>query len=198
MTTDLTAPLLDIVKRAGENKLEGLATKVKRRFVNCSDEILLVCDCSGSMDDLIGSADLTKWDHLKIAVKDVLLLYPKIRLIAFASFVREVKTVDDLPVPAGGTGLARALKAAMRHRPRKTIIISDGLPDDEEEAIQVAGQLTGSIDTIYCGPDSHPAVEFLRKLAHDTGGIQVVWDGYKATLSSAVRGLLAAPTQPHP
>ncbi len=188
MSAEVTSPLRDIIKRAAERQVEGPAGKMKQRFVDASDEIVAVCDCSGSMSDLIGSQNMTKWDHLKIALKDVLLLYPKIRIVAFASYAREVK-LNDVPFPAGGTDLGGGLEAAIRFRPRKTIVISDGLPDNEQYALEAAEQLTGAIDTIYCGPDSHPAIDFLRQLSRDTGGVQVTWDGYK-TLSSAVRGLL--------
>lgn len=190
MSTELASPLADIIKRAASAPVEGAAAKMKQRFTNCTAEIVVLADVSGSMSDVIGSSGLPKWQHLAIALKDVLTLHPKIRLVAFHSYPVELKNPAELPEPAGGTALDEALKMAAKYKPRKTIIISDGLPDDGKAALDAADKMTGQIDTIYCGPDSHPAVEWLKKLSRSTGGIQVVWDGYKQQLTSAVRGLL--------
>jgi len=193
MPQELLAPLQEVIRRAAESKVEGPATKLRARFESASNEIVLLADCSGSMNDLIGSLGMTKAEHLQIALKDVLALYPKIRLIAFHSYAKEIATAAELPKPTGGTNLARALEMAGRHKPRKTIVISDGLPDNQETALKAAEAITGAIDTIYCGPDQHPAVEFLNRLSRQTGGKQVTWDGYRGEISTAIRGLLAAP-----
>jgi hypothetical protein len=92
----------------------------------------------------------------------------------------------------GGTNLAGALEVAARRKPRKTIVISDGLPDSEIAALEAAERMTGAIDTIYCGPDEHPAVQFLQKLSRQTGGREVTWDG-RHEISGIIRGLLPAP-----
>lgn len=196
MSKELSAPLRDIVRRAAENRVEGPASRIRARFEGASDNILVVADCSGSMDEPIGALTLSKYEHLKLALSDVLRHHPKIRIIAFSYMAKEV-TPDLLPHPCGGTDLAGALTYAAKFTPRKTVVISDGLPDDERAALEAAQTLTGSIDTIYCGPDGHPALDFLRQLSRDTGGTSVQWDGYRE-ISTMIRGLLPAPSSLEP
>lgn len=191
MSNELASPIRNAIKRAAENKVEGPAAKIKRRMTEATDEILVVADCSGSMNESIGGSDLSKYEHLRIALKDVFKYHPRVRIIAFNYRVVEV-TAKNLPGPDGGTNLAGALDFAAQFKPRKTIIISDGLPDSEAAATSAADRLTGIIDTIYCGPDGHPAITFLRSLSRETGGVSVQWDGY-TQVSTVIRGLLPAP-----
>ena len=92
--------------------------------------------------------------------------------------------------------MGNALKLAATLKPRKTIVISDGQPTDNEAAIlDVAARMTGAIDTIYCGPENnYRPIEFLKRLAKDTGGIQTTWTGYRE-LSGVIRGMLPAPSK---
>ena len=151
------------------------------------------------MADFVGSSNMSKMQHLAIALKDVLQRFPQIRIVPFASMVKEIKDPKDLPSPddvnnnlGGGTDLAAALNFIQKHKPRRTIIISDGLPNSEIHAQQAADQITGGIDTIYCGPDEHPAVKFLAGLAKSAGGASYVWNGY-TELGATLRKLLPAP-----
>jgi Mg-chelatase subunit ChlD len=190
MSTELTSPLASIIKKAAAQPVaEETVAKLKRRFANCSDEVVVLLDNSGSMLDFIGGAKMRKCDHLRIAVEDVLKAYPKVRLFTFDSSVREIGSVKAIREPMGGTDLAGALDAAAGLKPRKTIIVSDGLPDDQHAAELAADLVTGSIDTIYCGPDAHPAAQFLAKLARAAGGVSFSWDGFKP-LGDRIRGLL--------
>jgi Mg-chelatase subunit ChlD len=192
MSSELQSPLKSIIQKLAAKDIEGPAAKMQRRFTECSSEVVVLLDTSSSMGDLIGSQNLSKFEHLAIALDDVLQFWPKVRLVAFGNTVQVVSNPKKLPYPCGGTPLAQALVLAARWKPRKTIVISDGLPDREDLALEAAEELTGSIDTIYCGPDSHPAVEFLRSLTRQTGGVSMEWDGYKTSISSAIKGLLAA------
>lgn len=156
-----------------------------------------MCDCSGSMEDPIGSLNLSKFDHLMIALRDIYQTYPKIRVVAFSSRAKVLPEGAYPPHPracslGGGTNLAEGLLAVEKFKPRKTIVISDGIPDSEDQALQAAQQITGAIDTIYCGPDSHPAIQFLHQLARSTGGMSATWDGFRE-LSGAIKGFLPAP-----
>jgi hypothetical protein len=93
----------------------------------------------------------------------------------------------------GGTDLGKAIELASTFRPKKTIIISDGLPDSEVEASAAVDRITGEVDTIYCGPDSDPAIGFLRSLSRRGGGVHITWDGYRhKQLTPVVMGLLTA------
>lgn len=190
MATELYLPLQDIIKRAAESKAEGPASQIKKRFDNVTETTVLLADCSGSMLDLVGNSNLRKCEHLAIAIDDVLKYFPKIRIVGFNFVAREVKSPKHLPTPAGGTDLGGALDYIQPWRPKKTIVVSDGMPDSEEEALEAAQRVSGAIDTIYCGPDGHPAVAFLRSLARQSAGrAHVVWEGYRQ-ISSCIRGLL--------
>ena len=193
MTTEISSPFADIVARMAKQKVTGPVEKFRQRFKDATDVEIVVCDVSVSMTDFIGSAGMSKYDHLKIALSDVLAGNPSIRMVAFSNTVKEFKTLRDMPAATGcSTDLASALKYVAKLKPRKTIIISDGLPDDAAKATAAAAELTGIVDCIYCGPEAHPAVLFLQGLARDNGGTQVTWDGYRP-LGPMVRGLLPAP-----
>ena len=196
--TELSAPLAEIVRRASERTVEGPAAKLKLRFANASDEIIVLCDCSGSMADRLGDLTTSKWEHLRITLEDILKTHPKIRVIAFASDA-ELASGASLPTPCGGTDLARGLQLAGQFKPRKTIVISDGMPDSKEHARAAADAMTGAIDTIYCGPDGETeAIGFLRSLARSTGGCHVTWAGYRSPLGPGIRALLPPPVASPP
>lgn len=191
MSTEIVSPLADIIRRAAESKIEGPFAKLKKRMADATNEIVVLADTSDSMDERVGNLNMRKCEHLVIALKDVLQYYPKIRIISFGTLVKEVDHPDHLPAPSGGTPLAKALVLAQKFRPRKTIIISDGCPDNQITAKTEADKLTGVIDSVYCGPENHPAADFLESLCKDAGGTRFTWDGYRGEISSVIRGLLA-------
>ena len=199
MTNELWSPLADVIRKAAQSTVEGPAARLKKRFENAGPDRAVLCDCSGSMADLVGSSGLSKYQHMVIALKDVLQSDPKIRLVAFASRAKAIPSPEELPNPmiggalGSGTNLGDALLLAARWKPRRTIVISDGLPDSEDYALQAVDKLTGAVDTIYCGPDAHPAIQFLRKLSRSAGGSSYRWDGYPHELTTIIRGLLPAP-----
>jgi hypothetical protein len=195
MGSDLSAPLLQVIRKLQQTPTKGEASRIKRRFANATDAVAVVCDVSPSMLDTIGSYDLRKWDQLRIALADVYLGFPGIHVIAFGSYVRKIAALAELPAGGalgGSTNMAAAIQAAAELKPRKTIIISDGLPDSTTLAQQEAEAMTGAISAIYCGPEGHPGAEFLYGLARMSGGRGVVWEGREA-LTGVVRNLLAAP-----
>jgi hypothetical protein len=199
MSDEVASLLRRIIERLAKTDIkDGPAAQVRKRYTNASDVIAVLCDCSGSMTDLVGSSGISKFHHLQIALEDLQHGFPKIRLIAFGSTAKEFKTAKEIPDPhrtaplGHGTNLTAALEMAARLKPRKTIIISDGLPDESQGPIDIADTMTGSIEAIYCGPDGHPALAFLRSLCHSTGGSAVAWDG-RGEISGVIRLMLPAP-----
>ncbi len=197
MSTSLSSVLRDIVKKAATAPTNATTNeelaKLRKRFDNCSDAVVVLADCSGSMSDLIGRTDIRKIDHLRIALTDLLQAHPKIVLIAFGSYPKVLRGVDDLPDYfhlMGSTGLTEAIEMAIPMKPRRTIIITDGCPDDATGSTAAIDDLTGRIDTVYCGPDGHPAVDFLLSLARKGAGRHMTFDGCHE-LSPMIRGLLA-------
>lgn len=229
MSTEVTSTLAELIKRAAtQPAVEGPAAKLRKRFEGCTDTVAVLLDVSSSMSDRVCSqspnlpgspavSQMTKWDHLQYALKDVVASGHKgLRLIYFGCRVAPVpkhrwqpdicanckvaKSEDNqseqciaaLPPPGGGTPLDLAIEEAAKLRPRKTIIISDGLPDDPEACMEMIETVSGSVDTIYCGPDADPAVQFLRSLARAGAGTAATWNGNRE-LSQTIRGLLPAP-----
>lgn len=174
MSKALTNPLAGIVAAATKTlpAKTGQTERIRRRLEASSDVTVILADVSSSMADQAGGA--RKIDILRDALN---ALPNDCRLVSFASMPRDVASAADLPVPAGGTALDRALDHAAKYRPRRTIVISDGEPDNEADAEAAAQRLSGTIDVIYCGPDSNRrAIDFLRRLARGTGGSVIVHD----------------------
>ena len=217
MTNEISSPLLNVIANALKSQPVGPAAKLKQRFDNAGSDVIALCDVSGSMWDYVGSTGTSKFDHLVAALKDVVQGFPKLLIVAFASTAAEtsVRGFEEeqrikhshilanpqkawCPAPfdclGGGTNMGGGIEyVAARWKPRKTILITDGQADCDDHALQAVDLLTGSVDTIYCGPDSDPAVAFLRKLSRAGVGSHVSWDG-AAELAPVLRRLaLPAP-----
>lgn len=67
----------------------------------------------------------------------------------------------------GSTNLAAALRLvqAADNCGLRFVVISDGEPDNEQDALDVARGLKTRIDTIYVGPPGGQGIDFLRRLA---------------------------------
>ncbi|MFZ6028070.1 MAG: vWA domain-containing protein [Chloroflexota bacterium] len=95
----------------------------------------------------------------------------------------------------GGTNLAGALKfAKVADVPdMRFIVISDGEPDDEGEALGAARTYRNRIDAIYVGPEDHPSGRgFLQRLAQASGGQTVTADRAQELAAATQRLLLTA------
>jgi hypothetical protein len=126
---------------------------------------VILIDASGSMDTLEGSR--TRMALLTDALRLVLPVTPGARVVAFAGMPQELRGLEPgpalrLPEPAGGTDVAAALDfiGAMQPRPSRALLLTDGLPDGAQDAINAAKRLAPMIiDCIYIGPDNaalHP------------------------------------------
>ena len=156
-----------------------------------ADAIILV-DTSGSMAQSDGTEN-TRYERACNELAKIQNTMPgKICVISFSDEV--------MFCPAGvpwnysaGTDLAKALKfAKVADVPdMRFIVISDGEPNDESEALKVAKTYKNHIDTIYIGRENSSGQAFLAKLAKASGGISAR-DFSAAQLSSTVKGLLSA------
>jgi Mg-chelatase subunit ChlD len=171
---DLANPLQNLIAKASTSlvKTTGETARAARRVGDPGAPVVILCDTSGSMDEAAGCR--RKIDHLREALESVWGSGP---VLVFSSSVSRLDALAHLPAPSGGTALHLGLDAAGELRPRKTIVISDGQPDSEADALTAADRLPGAIDVIYCGPDSDAlAVAFMRRLARAGGGTVVVHD----------------------
>jgi hypothetical protein len=194
---DLSRPLQDLIRRAAGTlpAATGEAARYRARLDGAGSAIVLLADVSSSMAEPAGKR--TKAAILHEALANVWPGVPGAVLIAFGSTAGAIGSPAELPSPAGGTALHLALEAATGHRPRRTVVISDGRPDCEERALDAAGRLPGTIDVIYCGPDSDAqAIGFMQRLARLGGGRVVVRDVVRMarpSLAGDVRTMLGLP-----
>ena len=138
-----------------------------REHETTSGGVVILCDCSGSMSTTEG--DRRRIDLVNDALKPIRADNPNARIIAFASEPRLCR--GDLPPTGGGTDLAAAIREAARYRPCRTVILSDGEPNDEAAALKALSELPGVVDVVFCGADSEKsAVKFLTGLARRGGG----------------------------
>jgi len=159
------------------------------------DQIVILADVSPSMAGADGGAreKKTRFDLLIEALRG---LSREVRIITFSGGTRETRNIADvqLDMGTGGTALHLGIEAAARHRPVRTIIISDGEPDSEPLARQALDKLTGIVDVIYCGnPGNGAARSFLESLARaGAGGFYQTGDEVDVAkqLPAVIAGLL--------
>jgi len=157
-----------------------------------SVETVVIVDTSGSMGACDSRGGKSRY---KVACEELSKLQGaqpgKILVISFSD---EVKVcLNGVPYNfMGGTIVGRALQYAKQYdlEGMNIVLISDGEPMDEHEALAIARTYTNSINTIYVGPpDELRGREFLKKLADSTGGKTVTSDRAKE-LSSSIQTLL--------
>jgi len=144
----------------------------------CSADVVVIVDTSGSM----GARDSRRGEsRYHIACEELAKLQVnmpgKLAVIAFSE--RTVFCPSGVPeFIAGGTNLAGALKFAKIADipPMRFIVISDGQPDSEEDALCEATAYQCKIDCVYVGPEDDivGARKFLEKLANAHKGKAVV------------------------
>lgn len=128
---------------------------------------LFLLDVSGSMDDKVG--EKRKIDHLR----DVMKQYLDAKILSFSSNVKEVTDPHSIPNPNGGTDLAKALRYINTHikeKPERLVLVSDGQPDSESDALDQAKILSLPMDIIFIGENDSKGYNFMHKLASATGG----------------------------
>lgn len=165
-------------------------TSIAETFM-AADAVILV-DTSGSMNSCDSRGGRTRYE---VAIEELTALQAnmpgKLAVISFSSDV--VFCPAGIAQNMGGmTDLAKALKfIKVADVPGiKFIVISDGQPDDEREALNAAKTFKNKIDVIYVGPEENPTGRnFLQKLAAATGGQTVTMDRAKE-LSVGVKMLL--------
>lgn len=184
-------PLAAIVARAG--KVLPATTGATARAAARGD-LLILADISASMKDGAGAA--RKIDSLRESLASVLVDAPHASIAAFGSQVTVLPAGAPLPEPAGGTALHLGLEKAGPYR--RVLVISDGEPDSESDALRVAARIVAGgtrIDTLFVGADTDRAgIAFMRRLADAGRGTALTVDivrqgGNRALLSGAIRQL---------
>lgn len=198
MSKQLVNPLQRLVKKASSTlpattgKVAAQQTRLDRR----QGETLILADISGSMS-APAWGDMSKLDVLREAVAAV-MQRQKCRLLVFSQRVRELQAIPEHTETS--TNLTAALQAAQQHDPGVTLVISDGQPDNPQQALKIAQTFRGAIDVLYVGPDSDAAaISFMSQLARAGRGTVKINDigtpeGAQQLLG-CIAGLLPAPSK---
>jgi hypothetical protein len=119
----------------------------------------------------------------------------KIGLVAFASGAKFCLD-GRLPEATGSTDLGGALRLAATLPGTPVVVVSDGQPDSEGDALAAAASIDAQIDTVYVGPefDTYPQ-QFLKRLSASKGGRHVAADRAHALADHVERLMLAGGSQ---
>jgi hypothetical protein len=132
--------------------------------VNPLQPTVVIVDVSGSMASQLESGQ-SKISFLVSTLKKILEGNEIILAFSSDTSLVDIKNLDALEA-SGNTDLELAIIHAANYKPKSTLVISDGLPDDKDKALQAAKMLTGVINTLYIGIDSNKeAISFMKDLA---------------------------------
>lgn len=163
-----TNPLQGLLQRAAQTlpATTGAVAAQQERLDRRKGQVVILADISASMDSLATGAQ-RKIDVLREAVGQVRQQIPS-RLFVFSASAREV---SEVPESEESTNLAGALRDVQQLDPGVTLVICDGRPDNEAQALQVARSFRGAIDVLYIGPENDlHAINFMNRLAQAAGG----------------------------
>lgn len=165
---------------------------IAESFVNA--DAIIVVDTSSSMSQHDARGGKSRYDVACEELKTLQASLPgKLALLSFSDDV--IFCPNGIPFDFGSmTDLAKALKFAKMGdlaSGMRFIVISDGEPNSEEDALEVARTYKNRIDTIYVGPEGGDGQRFLKKLAKSSGGQNVTADRVKE-LATSVQKLLTA------
>lgn len=170
---------------------QSTGASLAETFLSC--DLIAIVDVSASMSALDGRDGRTRYDVACDELARLQAVHPgKIGVIAFSTLPHFCPGGVP-PKPSGGTGLAQALDYAhvADGCDIQFIVISDGEPDSEEQALRAAKRYTSRIDTVYVGPEGGDGQAFLRRLAAASGG-QGVTAAKAAQLAETVERLMLA------
>ena len=185
-------PLQLLINQAASAKPSGAMQTYRERLnPKSSGNTVILLDISGSMSEVVGSK--RKIDILRQAIDRRLLINEVV--LVFSSGCDRVASFQLIPEPFGGTAMHLALQQAASYAPSHTLVVSDGQPDCQKQALLAARKLIGVISTLYIGDDSDVnAIAFMSKLARIGCGQSEVCDisnpQNQVRLNSAIKGLL--------
>lgn len=175
----------------------GSIADVVARNEMAAPVVVVLVDVSYSMDDCDARAAdgriISRYEAACQQLAKLQARHPgRVAVMAFAD--EPMMCPGGVPVPpCGYTALHRALAKAKEADTglMRFVVISDGWPDNEDKALQVAAKFKGAIDTIAIG-QSLGGADFLRRLATLTGGT-FSEDAATLALAETIETLLALP-----
>jgi len=164
---------------------------IAESFVNA--DCIIIVDTSSSMGQHDSRGGNSRYEVACEELKNLQASLPgKLALLSFSDDV--IFCPNGIPFNYEGmTDLSKALKFAKMGdvSGMRFIVISDGEPNDEQSALDVAKTYKARIDTIYVGPENGDGQKFLQRLAKVSGG-QGVTSAQVKELESTVKHLLTA------
>lgn len=150
----------------------------------------LLIDVSGSMSESV-SEDGRNYTTKYQIMQDLLNKVPvQVKKYAFSDYTEEV--TGQLPFPDMGTNLAGAFREMKHQGHNEIVLITDGVPDSERDALNESIGL--KIEIIYVGPQPRPP--FLETLARKSGGsftnIDLIQSGATKALENKIQLLLGS------
>lgn len=161
--SSIVNPLQMLINQAASaTPSEAMQTYRERLNPKSSNNSVILLDISGSMDEVVGSK--RKIDILRQAVSRQLLINEVV--LVFSSGCDRIASFQLIPEPFGGTAMHLGLQQAASYAPSHTLVVSDGQPDCQKQALLAAKKLSGVISTLYIGDDSDvDAISFMSELA---------------------------------
>jgi len=168
-------------------------TSIAESFVNA--DAIIVVDTSSSMGQHDSRGGKSRYDVACEELKTLQANMPgKLALLSFSDEI--LFCPNGIPFNYDGmTDLAKALKFAKMGdlaSGMRFIVISDGEPNDEDEALKVAKTYRNRIDTIFVGPEGSSGADFLKRLAKASHGQTVTADRVKELAANVQKLLLTA------
>lgn len=142
------------------NKELVLSDVVKEKAAaKAAAKTFFLIDTSGSMlDELDGTP---KIQHVRNLVEEI----RNHNIVSFST-----RVYMGYKEEFQSTNMHIAFKFIGNQKPRRVIVISDGLPNNPSETIEAARALSIPIEIIYIGPPNSPGESFMKTLANLTGG----------------------------
>lgn len=182
----------DITRKENNSLIKPSTTSIIQKLRGASRAFLV--DISGSMDAY--TADGRRIDIVNGLLESLEEELKTTRLFKFSDYCEEIK-INSLTKLAkltteGGTSMHKAFEKMHQERIKDVVLLTDGQPDLEKEALSAARGL--KIDIVYIGPQPMP--EFPKKLALATGGSfadqNLLKSGASLLLKERIKGLLGA------
>lgn len=153
-------------------------------------DVVILADVSASMHQFIsGRLSGSRFDAMKNCLLRVVGSLDQAAVILFGERHCKLRSWEHFyaaKVHCGhSTNLADALRAANKLNPSHIIIITDGEPNSENDALNQARTMLCKIDVYYCGPGESRAVRFCNEVAQYGG--QAVIDPECVTMIGAVQ-----------
>lgn len=184
----------DIVKGSLAQVALAQGVSLAESFMDAA--ALIIVDVSGSMAAKDSRGGQSRYDVALEELKSLQARLPgKCAIVAFSDTTLFVPGGVP-PLLGAGTNLRGALQfARVADVPdMRFVVISDGMPDDQDGALAEAAKYRAHISTVYVGPetDHEGGRAFLAQLAAKSGGQSVTADRAQELAAKTATLLLGA------